>query len=246
MHKQGVVSDSVTAFFNAKMAACQAMKWVLTGFMFILAFAINVALATPENEPVMDMKMDMGHSEHEHAMSHSGHEHHMAPKQGVFTSSVVTVNLPEVSLVGISGESASLSKVLNNESPVILNFIFTTCTTICPVMTATFQQVQKQLGGKHKNVRMVSVSIDPENDTPAKLKEYATKFGAGAQWKMLTGSLENSLAVQKAFGVFAGDKMNHKPLTFLKAQGSENTWVRLDGLVEARQIIKELDKLNAK
>jgi protein SCO1/2 len=158
----------------------------------------------------------------------------------------VNVKLPEVSLVGIGGESASLSEALNSGAPVILNFIFTTCTTICPVMTATFQQVQKQLGPKRSNARMVSVSIDPENDTPATLKAYATKFGAGPQWKMLTGNLENSIAVQKAFGVFAGDKMNHKPVTFLKAKGSDNSWVRLDGLLEARQIIKEFDKLNAK
>jgi protein SCO1/2 len=113
-------------------------------------------------------------------------------------------------------------------------------------MSASFQQVQQQLGPKRSNVRLVSISIDPENDTPAKLKEYAEKLNAGPHWKLLTGSLENSIAVQRAFGVYAGDKMNHKPLTFLKAKKSEKSWVRLEGLSDAKGIISELDKLAAK
>ena len=92
---------------------------------------------------------------------------------------------------------------------------------------------------------MVSISIDPENDTPARLKEYAAKNKAGAQWTFLTGSLENSVAVQKAFGVFAGEKMNHKPITFMKAKGSDKNWVRLEGLAEADQILNEYDKVGS-
>jgi len=184
--------------------------------------------------------------EHEHVMDHSMHEHHMAAKPGVFSRSIADYTIPDVKLVDMNGEEAVLHDVLSSNSPIILNFIFTTCTTICPVMSATFQQVQMQLGPKRSNAHMVSISIDPENDTPARLKEYAGKYGVGSQWKMLTGSLENSIAVQRAFGVLAGDKMNHKPVTFLKAKGSENSWVRLDGLVEARQIIKEFDKLKSR
>ena len=186
--------------------------------------------------------MNMDHA----AMNHSSHEHHMAAKPGVYSTSVAVYTIPDVKLVGMNGDEVALREVIDSHDPIILNFIFTTCTTICPVMSATFQQVQKRLGAKRKNVRMVSISIDPENDTPAKLKEYASKFSAGPQWKMLTGSLENSITIQRAFGVFAGDKMNHKPVTFLKAKDSEQTWVRLDGLVDAPEIIKEFDKLNSR
>jgi len=111
-------------------------------------------------------------------------------------------------------------------------------------MTSTFQQVQDKLEKNRKAVRMVSISIDPENDTPAKLKAYAEKNKAGTQWTFLTGSLENSLTVQKAFGVFAGEKMNHKPITFIKAKGSQTQWVRLEGLAEAGQIVDEYEKLD--
>jgi protein SCO1/2 len=185
-----------------------------------------------------DMK-DMPGMEH---MDHSMHQQSMS-KRGSYSSSVVSYSMPDVKLVDENGKSVSLREVMDEGSPILLNFIFTTCTTICPVMTSTFQQVQERLGQNRKQVRMVSISIDPENDSPAKLKEYAAKYKAGAQWTFLTGSLENSLQVQKAFGVFAGEKMNQKPITFLKEAGSDNRWVRIEGLAEAGQIVDEFNKL---
>ncbi len=189
----------------------------------------------------MDMKgMDMEHMDH---MDHAAHKK-MLEKRGTYLTSPANYNVPDITLVDTNGHNVSLREQLNDRSAIILNFIYTTCTTICPVMSATFQQVQEQLGADQKGVRLVSISIDPENDTPAKLKAYASKFQAGPQWTMLTGSLENSLITQKAFGVFAGEKMNHKSVTFLKAKGEKNTWIRIDGLAESGQIVDELEKLN--
>ena len=84
-------------------------------------------------------------------------------------------------------------------------------------MSATFAQVQRELGEDSNEVLMVSVSIDPEQDTPAELAAYAERFHAGPQWTFLTGSLEDSIAVQTAFDAYRGDKMNHTPLTLLRA-----------------------------
>ena len=64
---------------------------------------------------------------------------------------------------------------------------------------------------------MVSISIDPEYDTPEALNAYARRFDAGPQWEFLTGSLDDSIAVQKAFDADRGDKMNHAPLTLFRA-----------------------------
>jgi protein SCO1/2 len=195
----------------------------------------------------MDMKdMNMDHSSHDHAMNHSEHEHHMMTKPGLLSKSMGEYSVPHVQMVGMKGENVALNKTLNADSPIILNFIFTSCTTICPVQSATFKHVQKQLGDAHSDLKLISISIDPENDTPAKLREYATRFGTGPQWKLLTGSLENTIAIQKAFAVYAGDKMDQKPVTFIKAKGSDNMWLRLEGLVDASQIIKEFNELTAK
>ena len=80
--------------------------------------------------------------------------------------------------------------------------------------------------------------------TPAALKAYAGKYGAGPQWQMLTGSLDDSIAVQRAFDVYRGDKMNHQPATFLRA-GPGQPWVRLDGFASAADILREYRRIAA-
>ncbi|MBI3902526.1 MAG: SCO family protein [Nitrosomonadales bacterium] len=197
-----------------------------------------------------------GHTEHDnmpgmhdmagmHDMDHSGHEHYLSGKRA-YTRSLKSYDVPELKLVDMNGKQVALRELLDDRAPILLNFIFTSCTTICPVMIATFQQVQNRLGVDRKGARLVSISIDPENDTPDKLKEYAAKYQAGSRWTLLTGSVEDSQNVQRAFGVFAGDKMDQKPVTLMKAKGSGKQWVRLDGLADAGQIVSEYDKLNMK
>ncbi len=177
---------------------------------------------------------------------HDHHHHHaaMAAQKSDVARSSAAYPVPDVKLKDAAGKEVSLRTALDTDEPVMLNFVFTTCTTICPVMSATFSQVQSQLDPKRERVKMVSISIDPEHDTPAKLKEYARKFGAGPQWQMLTGSVENSIAVQRAFNTYRGDKMNHEPATFLRA-GKGKPWVRLDGFASAGELVKEYRQLMA-
>ena len=171
-----------------------------------------------------------GHAAHQHV-----HHHEIAPG---FTRTVAAYTVPAVTLVDQHGEPVSLPGLLDTDRPVLLNFIYTSCTAICPVMSATFQQVQRQLGGDSQRVLMVSVSIDPEHDTPAALAEYAQRFAAGPQWRFLTGSLDDSIAVQQAFGSYRGDKMNHEPLTLVR-EHPESQWVRYDGFTGAVELVNE-------
>lgn len=173
---------------------------------------------------------------------HHHHHHAMAADSG-YQRSLASYSIPDVKLVDMNGAEISLPSVLDGNEPVMLNFIFTSCTAICPVMSATFQQVQEKLGEEGSKVGMVSISIDPENDTPEKLAEYAARFQAGPQWRMLTGSVEDSIAVQRAFGAYRGDKMNHAPVTFLRAGGPGKPWTRLDGLAGASDIVREYRSL---
>ncbi len=177
------------------------------------------------------------------------HDHHgqgMDAMRGMYTRSVAAYTIPDLKLVDMHGTAVSLRDGLGGKEPVLLNFIFTTCTAICPVMSATFHHVQDRLGPESSKVRMISISIDPENDTPAKLMEYAVKYRAGPQWTLLTGSAGNSIAVQRAFGVYRGDKMNHAPATFIRAGGADQPWVRLDGFASAPDIIREYHRLAAR
>jgi protein SCO1/2 len=154
-------------------------------------------------------------------------------------------NIPNVTLLDTGGAHVSLRKVMSDDRPVMLNFIFTSCGMICPVMSATFAKVQDMLGPDGANLRMVSISIDPEFDTPQVMKAYAEKYGAGSQWLMLTGSASDSIKVQRAFDVYRGNKMNHAPLTFLRARPGQ-PWVRLEGFASASDLVNEYRLLAAR
>lgn len=173
----------------------------------------------------------MDHSKHMAMMNKTGYER-----------SEHRYELPDLTLVNQAGEPVPVRSVLEGDEAVMINFIFTTCTTICPVMSATFAQVREQLGPEHEDVRMVSISIDPEHDTPERLRDYGQRYEAGAGWLFLTGTLDDSIAVQKAFDVYRGNKMNHEPTTLMKKADSD-TWVRIDGLASAADIASEYRRL---
>jgi protein SCO1/2 len=89
----------------------------------------------------------------------------------------------------------------------VANFVFTRCPSVCPMLTAKFQAVQKKLGDL-PGVRYVSISVDPEYDTPAVLGEYAQRFGADpGRWQFLTGPLaEIEKTVVKGFKIHMGER----------------------------------------
>ena len=132
-----------------------------------------------------------------------------------------------------------MDRLAAEDRPVALNFIFATCTTICPVMTSTFAQVRRELGAAGDQVHFVSVTIDPEYDTPAVLARFAEKFGATAGWDFLTGSAQDVNRVSRAFGIGSGSKFGHRPITFLRQPGQAK-WVRLEGLGGGSALADEL------
>jgi len=172
---------------------------------------------------------------------HAHHHHHVAVDPG-YQRSEHTYVIPKVTLVREDGSKVAFASELADDRPVVLNFIYTSCTAICPMLSHTFAQFQEKLGNEAGKVRMLSISIDPEYDTPARLAAYAKRYNAGSQWSHYTGSVEASIEVQKAFGAYYGDKMNHRPAVFMRA-GPGKPWVRLDGFTTADDLIKEYRNL---
>jgi protein SCO1/2 len=150
--------------------------------------------------------------------------------------------IPDVGLVRADGARVRLRHELDDGEPVILNFVFTSCAAVCPVMSATFAQLQRRLAGDRAH--LVSISIDPEEDTPERLRQYASNLHAGPQWSFYTGTLEASVAAQRAFDAYRGDKMNHVPVTFLRV-APDQPWVRLEGFATAEAILAEYRQLLA-
>lgn len=152
--------------------------------------------------------------------------------------STVQVRLPAVRVRQQSGRLLNFDVAVDDTRPVLLNFFYTTCTGICLQMSKVFAAAQERLGPDADQVQMISVSIDPTQDTPARLAEYAEHFAAGPQWSFATGSQEAIDALQRAFNVYRSDKMSHMPVTFIRSPGSRH-WVRLDGFASPDQLLRE-------
>ena len=150
--------------------------------------------------------------------------------------------IPVVHLIRDDGRTVSLPEEMNDGRPVILNFVFTTCSSICPLMSQVLAQFQRKLGADRDRVHLMSISIDPEEDTPARLREYARKFHAGPEWQHYTGTVEASLAAQRAFNVWSGDKMSHAPVTLVRAAPGK-PWLRIEGFVTPDELLQKYRQL---
>lgn len=163
------------------------------------------------------------------------------PASRAFTS-IAQYPIPDVRLVRDDGKVVSLPEEMNDGRPVVLNFIFTTCSTICPLMSQTLAQFDHELGAGRERVHLMSISIDPEQDTPERLHEYARKFHAGPEWQHYTGTVQASLAAQRAFNVWRGDKMGHSSVTLVRAAPGK-PWLRIEGFVTPGALLQQYHHL---
>jgi len=156
----------------------------------------------------------------------------------------VSYETPAVMLVRADGKSVSLPHELDDGRPVLLNFIFTTCSSICPLTSRTLEEFQDKLGPEAARIHLMSISIDPEQDTPSRLSDYARKFHAGPEWQYYTGTVAASLAAQRAFDVYRGEKMSHTPVTLMRAAPGK-PWLRIEGFVTPAELVDDYRNLLA-
>ncbi len=92
-----------------------------------------------------------------------------------FSRSLERYEVPAVTLVNQNNKRVELNRVLSSDRPAMLEFFFTTCTTICAVRSARLAPVEADLARDRIDIDFVSISVDPEFDTPKHLREYATR-----------------------------------------------------------------------
>lgn len=134
------------------------------------------------------------------------------------------------------------SDVLKGKT-VVINVLFTTCTNVCLPISRNFERIQEALGERlGKDVFLVSITVDPETDTPAKLKEYAQRFHARKGWSFLTGTKENIDSALYKLGQYVEEKSQHKTVIIL---GNETTglWKKAFGLAMAGDLFKLVDEV---
>jgi protein SCO1/2 len=181
---------------------------------------------------------------------HDHHQHHQqqaaaAQDAEVRAEAVSHLNVPDVSVVDQDGKPVRFYSDLVQGKVVAVNFVFTTCTTICPPMGANFAKLQKMLGDRvGRDVHLISVSVDPTIDTPQRMKVWGQKFGAGPGWTLVTGGKEEVTRLLKALGVYTPDINSHSPLV-LVGNEARHQWTRAYGLAAPAKIAELIDGMAA-
>ncbi len=153
-----------------------------------------------------------------------------------YRRSVERYEVPDVRLTNQEGKTVALRELLAGDRPVLLDFIYGTCTTICPVLSAGYANFQKKAPAG--SVRLVSVTIDPEHDRPDVLREYLRRYGALPGWDFLTGTRQDIDRVMHAFEAYVPNKMSHYPLTLIR-RPADGAWIRIYGLLGTRELQAE-------
>jgi protein SCO1 len=157
------------------------------------------------------------------------------------------MNIPDVELLDQNGRKIHFYTDLVKGQTVVINFIFTTCTTICPPLGATFERLQKELGekgGNGRDVRLISISVDPVTDTPERLKAWGEKFHAGSGWTFVTGNKPQVDELLRALGASSASREDHSP-TILIGNDARGTWTRTYGLAKTSQLVQVVNDVVA-
>jgi protein SCO1 len=161
----------------------------------------------------------------------------IVPSQGGTPDPAFTLDLPDVPVVDQDGRAMRFRSELLKDRTVAVNFVFTTCTTVCPALTTTMRAIQRELGDRvGQDVWLISVSVDPTVDRPERLKAFANGFGAGPGWTFLTGEPQDIDRLLKAFGSAGG--INAHATTMLIGNAHTGRWLRTSGLAPASTNVK--------
>jgi protein SCO1/2 len=159
-----------------------------------------------------------------------------------YERTIESYTVPDIVLVNQDGVKVRLKELLQSNKPVIMDFIFGTCTTICPILSTSFVNLQNKLGADSQKIQLVSITIDPEHDSPRVMKEYLKRYRAKPGWDFLTGSRADIDKVMHAFDAYVTNKMSHIPLTLIQSP-EDGKWIRIYGLMGSSEFLSECKKV---
>jgi protein SCO1 len=151
----------------------------------------------------------------------------------------------DVELIDQDGQKVRFYTDVLKNKVVIINTFFTTCTNICPPMNRNFEKIQEALGDRlGKDAFLISITVDPETDTPPRLKEYSRRFHARPGWTFLTGSKENVDWALYKLGQYVETRDNHTSI-FIIGNEPKGLWKKAFGLAKTEELIRIVEDVIA-
>ena len=192
--------------------------------------------------PAVGLRAQHGsHGDPEAHGDHARHEAMLGAK--VEMEKAGDLNIPDLPVLTQDGEEVHFYRDLVEDKVVAMNFIFTTCRTICPPLGANFGKLRQILDERAgKDFHLISVSVDPVTDTPERLKAWGETFGAGSGWTLVTGRKGDVTRILKALQVFTPDFNDHSPVV-LMGNAATGDWTRAYGLAPPGDLARALREM---
>jgi len=165
------------------------------------------------------------------------HDHHNTAE--IDTQKIHARSIPDVSLTDQSGHQVRFSTDLLRRRPALISFIYTRCTTTCPLVGATVATVAEKLHADPEKLAIVSISIDPEYDTPERLLEWRKLYGDIPQWTLLTGPKREINQLLRALGGYSPNLEDHSEI-LLVGPNASGEWVRMSSLADWEKVAAEV------
>ena len=162
----------------------------------------------------------------------AGDEPPTAANLPAYQARALRQHFPNVLLLTQDGKKVRFYDNVIKGKIVLIQFMFANCDGYCPMVTPNLAKVQKELQKQPiKNLSIVSITVDPQHDTPEVLKEYAKRFHAQPGWQFLTGSKSDIDWIRRELGVYDPDDRKLEHMNILTI-GEEPTgrWIAVQGL----------------
>jgi protein SCO1 len=183
------------------------------------------------------------------AVAHDGHRQHRQTAPSDAEPSAARVTLHDSQLIDLDGRTVRFKSEAVGSRIAVISFIYTSCSTICPVTSAVLADVQDlliaRLGERFgRDVKLISLTVDPVTDTPERLKDYAESFRSTAGWLWLTGEKPKMDRVLTGLGAYVADFTNHSAAV-LVGDAHSGDWTRLFGIPIPSDIVDRVEQLLA-
>ena len=152
------------------------------------------------------------------------------------------LSVPDIAVVDQKGKHLRFDSDILKGRIAVINTFFTNCTAICPITQETFSRLSKSLGDRlGRDVVLVSISVDPESDTPQHMRHWGEKFHAGPGWILVTGTKREIEQLLKSLGLFAPGAKRHQTAVLI---GNPSTgWIRESGFASQEKLKNMIDEM---
>lgn len=157
------------------------------------------------------------------------------------SSALAKLPVPDLEVIDQNGHHLRFKSDVLKDRTAVINTFFTNCAAICPITQETFSKLAKSLSKRlGRDLILISISVDPEHDTPERMKAWGKKFKVGSGWVLLSGNKAETEELLKSLGLFAPGSQRHQTTVLI---GNRNTgWIRASGFASEEKLHKMVEE----